>query len=286
MYDIDDIVFSEDIPDYNKFKGAFTDPSIRECALNIMQEVDEITVTCKFMQEYYKSKTGNSNVTVIPNCPPRFWMGNFYSEEKVNRDYLTHKKKPRVVYPASGAHFDVDNRVKQRDDFFHVNEAVIKTVDQIQWVFIGAFPLSLGSLVQQGKIEFHPWQSLYDYPRMLGELDFNMFIAPLQDSTFNKAKSDLKYIEACCYGLPIACQNLCTYGNAPYKFTTGDEMIDRIKHCLRDEDTYMKISKESRAVADSRWLENPDNVGKFHEAYIHPYKSPERKLINSLAENQ
>ena len=71
---------------------------------------------------------------------------------------------------------------------------------------------------------------MYEYPGLLDSLEPNMLIAPLADNTFNKAKSDLKYIESCCYGLPIACQDLCTYQDAPYKFTTGDEMIDIIKN--------------------------------------------------------
>jgi len=63
-------------------------------------------------------------------------------------------------------------------------------------------------------------------------------------------------------------------------------MIDRIESCLRDEDTFMKISKESRAVAENRWLESSDNLDKYVELYNLPYKHADRKLINSLAENQ
>lgn len=286
IYDIDDIVFHEDIPEYNKFKSAFIDPKIRESACAIMGECDEITVTCKFMQEYYRSKTGNNNVTVIPNYPPKWWIGNFYDERTVGQRYVKHRKKPRIVYPASGAHFDVDNRCGQRDDFYHVNEVIAKTVDKYQWVFIGAFPLSLQSLVAQGKIEFHPWQRLYEYPALLHSLEPNMLIAPLSQNDFNRAKSDLKHVEAGCYGVPIACQNLCTYEDAPYKFDTGDEMIDIIKSCLKDKSTYMARSKSSRKVAEKRWLELDHNCDKYVELYRHPYKHPERKLINSLAANQ
>jgi hypothetical protein len=72
IYEIDDLVFSEDIPDYNKFKPAFTDPSIRKNCQEIMEMCDEVTVTCNFMRDYYKSKTKNQNVTVIPNYPPKW----------------------------------------------------------------------------------------------------------------------------------------------------------------------------------------------------------------------
>ncbi len=286
IYDIDDLVFHEDIPDYNKFKTAFINPEIRESACAIMGLCDEITVTCKFMKDYYTEKTGNKNITVIPNYPPKWWIGNYYDEEKIAKRYHKHRKKPRIIYPASGAHFDVDNRTNQRDDFYHVNEVIAKTVDKYQWVFVGAFPLTLQPLVAQGKIEFHPWQRIYEYPALLDKLEPNMLIAPLADNTFNKSKSDLKHIEACCYGIPIACQDLCTYQDAPFRFNTGDEMIDIIKSTFKDRSTYMSRSKSARKVAEKRWLELDQNNDKYVELLRHPYGSPQRININSLAENR
>lgn len=286
VYEIDDIVFHEDIPDYNKFKAAFVDPVIRKSAMSIMSMVDEITCPNKFMQQYYKHKTGNNNVTVIPNYPPKFWMGNFYDPVKIEKNYAKNRKKPRILYAASGAHFDVENRCNQKDDFYHVNEVIAKTVDKFQWVFIGAFPLSLRNLVAAGKIEFHEWSSLYDYPHLIDKLNCQMAIAPLADNTFNKAKSDLKHVEACCYGLPIACQDLCTYENAPIRFKTGDEMIDQITKTVKFGDTYKKASKAARAVAETRWLENNDNLEKYRELYRYTYKDPERVHINKLESNK
>jgi len=286
LYEIDDIVFSEDIPDYNKFKPAFEDPHIRQCAMEIMELCDEITVTNKFMQEYYMSKTKNQNVTVIPNYPPKWWMGNYYSEASVMQNYKRTRKKPRIVYSASGAHFDVENKVNQRDDFFHVNDTIVKTLHQFQWVFIGAYPLPLHPYVEQGLIEFHPWARLYEYPALLNSINATVFIAPLQDNTFNRAKSDLKYIEACCYGIPAVCQDICTYSNAPFRFTTGDDLIDQIRKITKSFSAYKKYSREARDEANRRWLELDENIDKYGELYRHPYKSPERKFINSLEENK
>ena len=165
--------------------------------MEIMQLCDEITVTNPFMQEYYREKSGNKNVTVIPNFPPKFWLGNYYDRDRLIENYDKHKKRPRIGYCASGAHFDVENRVKQKDDFYHVCDVIAKTVDKYHWVFLGAFPLPLQQYVVQGKIEFHQWRRLYEYPALLDKLDLQMLIAPLEDNVFNKAKSDLKYIEAC-----------------------------------------------------------------------------------------
>lgn len=279
MYEIDDLCFKEDIPDYNKYKPAFENPEIRSSAQEIMSMCDEITVTCKFMKEYYMSKTGNKNITIIPNFMPRFWLGHYYDLTKNMNNLDKYRKKPRILYAGSGAHFDVENRTGQKDDFYHVNEVIRRTVDKYQWVFLGAFPLPLLDLVRNGKIEFHQWKRLYEYGQGISDLNVNMMVAPLQNNNFNKSKSDLKYIEACAFGLPIACQDLCTYENAPIKFNTGSEMIDRIDETLRDVDKYKAICKKARQYADTRWLENENNIDCYMELYQTPFGSKDRKNI-------
>jgi len=282
IYEIDDLVFSEDIPDYNKYKPAFTDPEIRKSAQSIMQMCDEITVTNNYMKDYYMSKTGNKNVTVIPNYPPKFWMGNFYNEKKISENFDKFQKRPRVLYAGSGAHFDVDNRVNQNDDFAHVLRVIEATKHKYQWVFLGAYPLPLTPLVRSGEIEFHQWERLYTYPEKISKLNINAMVAPLQDNTFNKAKSDLKLIEASCYGIPIVCQDLVTYENAPYKFKTGDEMIDQLDEILGKKGKYMNISSRFRKIVENRWLELDENIDKYNELYTLPYGHPDRKLLNSI----
>ena len=281
VYEIDDVVFREDIPDYNKFKSAFISDEVRNSAQEIMEMCDEITVTCDYMRDYYKSKLKNQNVTVLPNYVPRFWMGNFYDKDKLIKNLNDNKRRPRILYNGSAAHFDVDNRIKQRDDFFHVNDAIIKTVKKYRWVFMGAVPHTLIPYVKSGDIEFVPWSKIMEYPYTINNLNAQMMIAPLADNTFNKCKSDLKYLEGSCYGIPVACQDIETYKNAPIRFKTGDEMIDQIDNTLK-EGIYKRASTSGRSFAESRFLENPNNIGKYVEMYLHSYKSPERKLLNKI----
>ena len=282
IYEIDDIVFSEDIPEYNKYKPAFTDPEIRKNCQEIMSLCDEVTVTCPFMKRYYMEKTGHKHVTIIPNLPPKFWLGHFYDERAISANYDTYKKKPRILYAGSGAHFDVDNRVNQNDDFAHVIEAIAKTVDKYQWVFLGAYPLPLKNLIQSGKIEFHPWANLYFYGEKIKNLRVNMMVAPLQDNNFNKSKSDLKLVEANCFGIPIACQDLCTYEDAKFKFKTGDEMIAQIDDVLSKKGRYMNLSAKARSDANKRWLENDENIAYYQELFSYGYGDPRRKYLNKI----
>jgi hypothetical protein len=282
IYEIDDLVFCEDIPDYNKFKTAFVDPEIRKNAQEIMSLCDEITVTNDFMKQYYAEKTGHKHITVIPNFPPKFWLGNFYNEKAISSNYDAYQKKPRVLYAGSGAHFDVENRVNQNDDFAHVVRAIYNTHQEFQWVFLGAYPLGIRPLIDSGAVEFHPWVNLYDYGEKLKNLRVNVVVAPLQDNTFNKSKSDLKWIEANCLGLPIACQDLCTYKDAEFKFKTGDEMIAQIRGILSKKGRYMNICAAARKNADTRWLENENNLACYRELFSLPYGSPERVQLNKI----
>ena len=276
IYEIDDIMFREDIPGYNKYKSAFDGDDIRKSSCEIMTMCDEITVTCPFMRDYYKEKSGNPNVTIIPNFMPKFWLGNRSDLARTMQSFEKNKRKPRILYAGSGAHFDVDNRVKQKDDFYHVNEVIARTVDKYQWVFLGAFPLSLKPLVEAGKIEFHPWTRLYEYGQKLFDLNVNMIVAPLQDNIFNRSKSDLKYIEACALGLPIACQDMSTYENAPIKFKTGDEMIAQIESTLKDNKRYKSICKKATNYANTRWLEDDKNIDCYLELYQYNVGDPKR----------
>lgn len=277
LYEIDDICLREDIPDYNKFKFAFDNDKVRQAIIDMMLMTDEMTVTCKFMKDYYMDKTGHKQVTVIPNFIPKFWMDRFYNPKKIELDFQKNLRKPRVLYAGSGAHFDVANKTGQQDDFTHVLKFIAATVNDFQWVFIGGYPPLLQNYVKSGKIEFHNWSHLYDYPQKLYDLNVNCMVAPLQDNNFNRAKSNLKFLEACAYGLPCICQDMCTYEDAMYKFKTGEEMIDQIKDVIRDRSRFMNISKKCRSRADGMWLE--DNIECYRELYNTKYGDPKRVTL-------
>jgi len=282
IYEIDDICFHEDIPMYNSFRNAFTSNVTRNTCQEIMEMADEMTVTNNFMREYYMNKTSQKNITVLPNYPPKWWIGNYYSEKEISRKFDKFRKRPRILYAGSGAHFDHQNAADQKDDFDHILDVIVKTRKKYQWVFVGGAPLRLRTLISNGEIEFHKWEPLYKYPEKIHNLKINAMVAPLQNNTFNKAKSDIKYIEACALGLPIACQDIVTYEDAPHKFTTGADMDDILNLFFKNKADYMKISRKARSVAEKRWLENDENIDKFVELYRYGYKAPERKYLNSI----
>ena len=128
IYEVDDVVFKEVIPDYNKFKFAFDTEEIRQNCIDIINLVDEVTVTCDFMKRLYQEKTGQQNITVIPNFVPNGWMGQLYNKDKIISAYKHNRNKPRILYTGSGAHYDVDNKTGGKDDLSEIRDFIRKTV--------------------------------------------------------------------------------------------------------------------------------------------------------------
>jgi len=283
IYEVDDVVFKEEIPDYNKFKFAFDTEEIRQNCIDIINMCDEVTVTCPYIKRLYQEKTGQQNISVIPNFVPNFWMGNLFNGSEVSKQFDINKKKPRILYTGSGAHYDVDNKTGGKDDFTQVRDFIRDTVDKYQWIFVGAFPPQLRDLIQQKKIEFYPWKNLLEYPRFIASMNAQLMVAPLEENNFNRSKSDIKFIEACTLGIPCLCQDMETYSTAPeaLRFKTVEEFGDKIDTILnwKNKSTYYKNIYKLKHIGDQRILELDQNIGTHLEVLNTPFNSTDRKLL-------
>lgn len=264
-YDIDDVIFPEDIPLYNKAREAFVDPGVCEHALKIMKLCDGITTPTEYMSKYYSERTGVPGI-VLPNYMPKFWIDRFYNKQKLVENYETHKRRPRVGYIGSPTHFNISNTPGIKDDFGDIASVIIKTIKNFKWVIMGGLPSELIPYVKSGDIEYTPWAKIWDYPALYSGLNLNMVIAPLQDNKFNLAKAPIKYLEAGALGLPGVFQDMEPYKMAPHRFNTPDEMIDKLKKILGDRRVYLTESDSARKVACKWWLE--DNIDKFTKLYF------------------
>jgi len=283
IYEVDDVVFSEDIPDYNAFKFAFVDPKIRQNTIDIINLCDEVTVPSEFMKKLYIERTGKKEITVVPNFPPAFWLGRYYNPQKVYRAFEKNKSKPRILYSGSGSHYDTTGESGGKDDFEEIIKFVLETIDTYQWVFMGAFPPVLAPLIKSGKIEFHEWKNIIDYPLAISQLDVQLSIAPLQDNNFNRAKSDIKFIEAATLGIPCLCQDMCTYASAPaeLRFHGIEEFRQKVTAILKwkNKKNYFANVSKLHNIGAKRALENPQNIGCHTEVLNTPYGDKSRKFL-------
>jgi hypothetical protein len=283
-YEVDDIVFHEDIPLFNRCRGAFTDKEIRTSIEEMIDMCDEMCVVSDYMKEYYKSKTNNKKITTLPNYAPRCWFDRFYDEDELHRNYDKNKKRPTILITGSGTHYDVINATNQKDDYTHVLQSIIKTRKDYQWVFIGGFPLLLKPFIDNGEMVFKDWSPLMYFAKGMHDVGAQATIAALADNHFNRAKSFIKLTEAGHLGIPFVGQDMEPYKDAFHKFVTGDDMIDQLKSILTDSTTYMKEVRKARKLADNYWLD--DHLDAHIEFYTTPYGDPKRVELVKLNPEQ
>ena len=277
VYDTDDITFREDIPIYNPFRRIYISDEVREFQPKIMELCDEVTVSTPYLREYLLNKTSQKKISVVPNFIPYNWMGSYYSEEQILSRYRKNKERPKILYSGSSSHFDTHRITdNERDDFFHVRDMIIETRNEFEWIFVGSHPPSISPYLRSGEMQYFSWKNLIEYPQFLSSLGCSMAVAPLMENDFNRAKSDIKFLEAAALGLPIACQDMCTYAIAPIRFKTGKEMIEKIRDTLRSEESLIDAARAGRKLLEYRWLENKDNLGKFLDLYHYSYGDPRR----------
>jgi hypothetical protein len=278
LYEVDDIVFKDDIPDYNRCKDAFCDSSIEESIKQIIEMMDEMTVTCKYMKDYYISKTGNKNITILPNYAPKFWLNGYYNKERIQKLYEKNKKQPRILYAGSGTHIDVTNRTGMQDDFYHVVKEIIKARKKFKFVWKGCYPLEIKPFIANGEMEYIEWSPLLDLPKNIWRTECNATFASLADNVFNKSKSNIKMIESGAFGMPGVYQDLCTYEDAEFKFKSGQDLIFQLEHITSDFNRYMKASENARNFTEGLWLE--DHLDEYEALYTTAWGSKERNEIS------
>ncbi|MEI8345469.1 MAG: hypothetical protein WCG06_05295, partial [Candidatus Omnitrophota bacterium] len=284
IYEVDDIVFHEDIPPYNRCRVAFTDPEIRNSISDILEMCDEVLVASRYMKDYYKSKTKNKKVVYIPNYSPKMWFDRYYNEKTLLERFDKFKKQPRVLITASGTHFDVINANNQKDDYSHILQSLIDTRKDFKYVWMGGFPVLLKSYIDNGDMEFINWSTLLDFPSTIFNSEPQVTMAALANNHFNRAKSWIKFTESSYLGIPFVGQKLEPYQDSFHQFVTGEEMVDQLKTVVKDSDSYLKNCRKHRKFSETAWLD--DNLDQHLAIYTTKYGEEARKIVSpKLCEN-
>ena len=255
VYEIDDILVRDDIPEYNCYRDIF-----REGAQAIpvyMNGADVVTVTCAPLADYYSRKFGipRAKFRVIPNYLPRFFFDS--CSEPVVRDRIATQKsrKPRICFSCGVSHFDM-NRVGSGDDFSGILDWIVQNRARYQFIFHGGFPPALERYAAD--FERVPVGPFLDYPRVRRSLRADLFIQPLKRSLFNECKSPIKLLESWAEGVPAFVQDLSGYrAIAPEACFDTPQKLDRmVRDLFADPEEQFRLIRRNYARMDAFWLDN------------------------------
>jgi hypothetical protein len=260
VYELDDIVHG--IEPHNIMAYQFYTKTRRQNVIDIMKMMNLVTFSTKFLKHFYEKEFNITNSVVVPNFVPKFlWNPDFSVDKK------PYKSKPVILWAGSASH------VGPGGDLEFLLPLIEKTVDEFEWLFVGCCPPKLDHLKNNGKISFMNWTNFYEYPRMMQSIKADLAIAPIRDSLFNYAKSDLKYLEYAAMNIPSICSSIGN-GIGPYDqakaYTvnnTIDDWYNAIKDLLGNEEKYYEVINKQHDYVSTRWLENPENIELYKKVY-------------------
>lgn len=279
VYEIDDLLIYDEIPKYNIAKPHYSYDKIGDSVKEIMKMCDLITVSTEFLGDVYQKafNISKEKIIVVPNYLPRWWIGEAMNIERQMNLWRRTRNQPRIAFCCSTNHFDVQNNNDGIDDFTHLIPWIKSNIDKYKFIFVGGFPQQLKEEVHQKKVEFQPPSDILNYPREIQLRNIDLLVAPLIDNTFNKCKSNIKFLEFSALGIPMAGQNILTYNKYTDVVFNDANQLDNIVHHLffanNAEKTYKDLILHNRNVIEKGdkyspkgyWLEN--NSSLYYNLY-------------------
>jgi glycosyltransferase involved in cell wall biosynthesis len=248
---------------------------------NFIHNSDLVTTTTDFLAEEYKSH--NDNVLVLPNCVnPMDWGEPERNEGDVIRIGLTGS--------VSYAHdFEVIGKLIQelgkRDDVKIIlfgqnsigkaqNKLLTKDERALERRILKKELAFWGGIKN---IEHFPWCPMHEYFDTLNETKMDLMLIPRRDNNFNKAKSNVKYLEASMLEIPCIMSKFKD-GNSPYEKDIDGENGILVKNTLaewRDAVNKLiddkKLRRKMGKIAKKYVLKNYD-INKRGKEWLNAYK--------------
>jgi glycosyltransferase involved in cell wall biosynthesis len=234
------------------------------------KEADLITCTTEFLKSEYKKL--NKNVVVLPNCiDPFYFPTPKRNETEIIRIGITGSvgvtNDIEALKPIIN-HYQNDPRVrlvllsippKGENDIY-------KELYSEQYAYWSSV-----------NIEWHPFAKVEEYYNKLNDLKLDMVIIPRFDSYFNRAKSNLKFLENSMLEIPTIGQSFSTkdspYENpedAKHLLLAGntEEFIAQIEKLIADKDLRLKMGQGAK-----KYVEEVYSIGSNAHLWVEAYKT-------------
>lgn len=197
----------------------------------------------------------NSNVYVYPNS---LMFDDFH-----HFDIRRRPDEVRVLWQGGYSHFP---------DFYPLRGAFgesSKRMPQIKWVIFGTLFNCVYENIPAALVEPHNWVDFTQFHLKFGTLAFDINIAPLADTRFNRCKSGIKWYEAAALKIPTLAQD-----SGPYH----DEIVDGDTGLLfKDRDEF--VAKLEMLVKDADLRKR---IGQRAYEWVHEYRDAEKNVIKLI----
>lgn len=234
---------------------------------DFIKEADLVTCTTEFLANEYREL--NPNVVVLPNLIDPMMFDEPLRNE--GDDF-------RVGFTGS---------VGCTADFFLAVD-IIKRTPEHTWV-MHSLPAEKDNkiykklyadeyeILESLDIEWHPFCPFHEAYDKLNEMRLDVMVIPRQETYFNKCKSNLKFLEASMFEIPIVAQSFSD-GTSPYEVNpedakymllakNNDEFIEHINYLKNNKDVRREMGRKAR-----KYVEENYDINNKHELWQQTYQ--------------
>lgn len=268
--EIDDHILST--PTYNPADAVYKPGSdFRAIAVEQFKISDAMVVSTPYLKEVYTDL--NQNIHVVPNSLDfRTWDNLRFRK---NTDFV------RIGW-AGGASHDEDLRL--------IEPVVRKTLEKhptVRFCFVHGIPQFLRGIDRVEEV--NEFTRIDRYPQFLASRSFDIGLAPLVDNAFNRAKSNLRWLEYA--GLKVPCiaskvghfAETITHEQDGLLCSNEQDWLDSISFLISDENARKKMGKAAnqKARKDFNVDVNVHLYRKSLEEVVGKYVKPEPQEVTA-----
>jgi len=226
-----------------------------------LKQADMVTVTTDILAEAYKKY--NPNVVALPNCIDM----DLWKQLPLKRE----NDEIRLYWGGGDSHYG---------DWMlmpNVLKAVMDKYENVKLIIQGTlFKASIKDLPQD-RIEHHGWVNTHAYPYKTAILDPDIAIIPLEDTLFNRCKSNIKWVEMSALGVPCVTSYVSPYkeyaaeNNGIFiENNDKDAWVDGISYMIDNVDTRKEFAGNAKKIVAEhfdiktqypRWIKAYEGLG-------------------------
>ncbi len=242
--------------------------SMNETLDAFIKEADLVTCSTDFLNKEYKQL--NPNVVTLPNLidPMMFDEPERNEGEDVRvgfggsvsctSDFYIAvdlvRNVPEVQWVMQGLPSDKDNKVYR--ELYHDEFSILETID----------------------VEWHPFCDFHEYFDLINSLKLDIMIIPRNDTYFNRCKSNIKFLEASMFEIPVIAQGF-EDGLSPYQVDKEDAehmiiayTVEEFEAAIRDlasnKEKRREMGRKAREYVENKYdINKKDNYELWQKAY-------------------